>query len=176
MSDPDAPADVLDERPDLEAPLKAILAVDEEEDSWTFDDIPVNSGPFGELVGRGVVESTGNEYRLADPDAVRTALATEGQSTPGESGNQPTPDLPSSIRPAVDLTSALFVTAAVAFVGLVRIHPIDAIYRGGDIVLSGNDPYAYRHDVEQMLQGGGVSDGAGLPIGPYGSAHAASLS
>ena len=89
--------------------------------------------------------------------------------------NATTPNLPSSIRPSVDRTTALLVTAAIAFVGLVRIHPIDAIYRGGDIVLSGNDPYAYRHDVEQMPQGGGVSDGAGLPIGPYGSALAASL-
>lgn len=41
------------------------------------EDIPVESGPFGELVAHGVVERDGDEYYLADPEAVRRALVDE---------------------------------------------------------------------------------------------------
>ncbi len=51
-----------------------VLAVDDEQDGWTFDDIPIDSGQFGELVSAGIVEKDGDEYRVADPDAVRAAL------------------------------------------------------------------------------------------------------
>ena len=78
-------ADLLTDRPEFEPALRDVLAVDERRDGWTFDDVPVDSGTFGELVSRGVVESDGNEYRLADPAAVRAAL--DGEDAPASGGD-----------------------------------------------------------------------------------------
>jgi dolichyl-diphosphooligosaccharide--protein glycosyltransferase len=74
MTDGSRVAEFLSERPDLESPLEDVLEVDEQTDSWTFDDVPVDSGRFGELVSPGIVEREGEDYRVADPDAVRAAL------------------------------------------------------------------------------------------------------
>jgi len=161
MSDPDAAASVLAERPDLEGPLEAVLEVDEERGTWTFEDVPIDSGPFGELVSRGIVDPVGDEYRLADPDEVRAALA--GDDDTSETTAPSTPALSSLARPDVDRTTALLVAAAVAFVGLMRVYPVGSIYRNGDLVLSGNDPYAYRYHLERVLEG--VQDGAVVPDG-----------
>ncbi|WP_226010920.1 STT3 domain-containing protein [Halomicrobium salinisoli] len=150
--------DLLDDRPDLADPLADVLAVDAERDRWTFDDVPIDSGAFGELVARDIVEGAGDEYRLADPAAVRAALEGDAAATANGAGaeaGRPSADFSApSIGERlgeVDWTVAGFVSAALAFVALVRVHPITAIYRDGNVVLSGNDPYAYRYYVEQVL-------------------------
>ena len=56
--------ELLAERPDLEPAVKAVLAADA---PWTFHDVDVDSGAFGELVASGVVERTDDGYRVADP-------------------------------------------------------------------------------------------------------------
>ena len=71
MSDERGPRKLLDERPELESALEAALAVDDEHDEWSFDDIDVDSGAFGELVSRGIVEKRSDEYAVTDPAAVR---------------------------------------------------------------------------------------------------------
>jgi dolichyl-diphosphooligosaccharide--protein glycosyltransferase len=43
------------------------------------------------------------------------------------------------------------------FVVLVRLVSYPAVFRGPDVVLSGNDPYYYRHFVEQVLRSPSVS-------------------
>ncbi|MCU4800385.1 hypothetical protein OB920_08395 [Halobacteria archaeon HArc-gm2] len=156
MTDAGGPAELLDERPDLADPLEAVLAVDDHEDTWSFDDVPVDSGPFGELVSRGVVESAGDDYRVADPAAARAALngdagavTTDAEDASGRAA--PSFELPTT---TIDRTSAAIVAAAIAFVGLVRAHPIQSVYRDGNVVLSGNDPYYYRYWVEQALAPG----------------------
>jgi len=149
MSDEGDVGTLLEERPALRDALDAVTAVDEHNETWTFDDVPIDSGQFGELVSRGIVESVGDEYRIADPDAARVALRDETGS-----GEQPTDfdrSLPTFEWPTVDKTAALALTAALAFVALVRAHPLQAIYRNDDVVLSGNDPYYYRYWVEQVL-------------------------
>jgi len=149
-------ATVLEERPDLEPALESVLAVDEDHETWTFDDLSIESGPFGELVSRGVVESRDGGYRLADPDAVRAALRGESSAAAAtESPDVPTGgvDLPTLSLPTVDGTTAALVGGALLFVALVRAISIGDVYRGGDVVLAGNDPYFYRYWVEQVATG-----------------------
>ncbi|WP_049940771.1 MULTISPECIES: STT3 domain-containing protein [Halomicrobium] len=50
-----------------------------------------------------------------------------------------------------DRITSLALTAALAVVALVRAHPLGSVYRGGNVVLSGNDPYYYRYWVERVL-------------------------
>jgi dolichyl-diphosphooligosaccharide--protein glycosyltransferase len=65
---------LLEERPDLEPALEAVQAA---EMPWTFEDVDVDSGRFGELVSRDLVQSVEQGYRLANPEAVERALTGE---------------------------------------------------------------------------------------------------
>lgn len=51
------------------------MQVDTEHSVWTFEDIEADTGLFGELVSRGIVEKQDDGYSLADPTAVDAALA-----------------------------------------------------------------------------------------------------
>jgi len=167
MTDEGAAADLLDERPDLADHLEAVLAVDDRADTWSFDDVPVDSGPFGELVSRGVVESAGDDYRVADPAAARAALNGDMDTTDRDTRGRPDVSVDSFALPTVDRTTAAIVAAAVAFVGLVRAHPIASVYRDGNVVLSGNDPYYYRYWVERVMTSGtGALDPSALAALP----------
>ena len=64
--------ELLDERPDLEPAVEAVL---EPDPPFSFDDLDLDSGAFGELVSWGVVEKTGEGYRVPDREAVRRGLA-----------------------------------------------------------------------------------------------------
>jgi len=77
-------AGLLADRPDLADGLEAVLAVDAETDEWEFDDVPVDSGVFGEIVGQGIVEDAGDGYQVTDREAVRNALATHEASGDGD--------------------------------------------------------------------------------------------
>lgn len=173
---------LLKERPDLEAPLEDVLAVDQDQETWTFEDVPVDSGHFGELVSRGVVESAGEEYRLADAAAVRAALARDHEGEPESSSDDrsedrtlPSPTLPSPSfsRPSVSLSSLpavapwkLLLPVLILLVGLLRTIPVRGVYRDDAVVLTGNDPYFYRYLVERGVAEGGlpVSEGSGEPL------------
>jgi len=140
---------VLEERPDLRDALESVAVVDSERDTWTFEDVSIDSGTFGELVSIGIVESAGDEYRLADPDATAAALA--GEDAMADPSSTLDTSLSSFQFPALHRTTTLALTAALAFVALVRIHPLRSAYRDGNVVLSGNDPYYYRYWVERVL-------------------------
>ena len=162
MSDERGPAELLSERPEMESALESVLDADDERGGWTFDDVDVDSGTFGELVSRGVVEKDGGEYYVADPAAVRAALDGEQVDTDDGSGFDPRVALPDVEPRAVGL-----LTAAIAVVVLARAYVVGAVYRGGDIVLSGNDPYYYRYWVERVAaDAGGVVDFASLTVLP----------
>lgn len=149
MSDEGDVCAFLEERPELREALEAVVAVDQQNNTWTFDDVPINSGQFGELVSSGIVESVGDEYAIANPKATQAALFDE-QSTSLLS-SETTQSLPAVQWPTIDRTTVATLTAALTFVALVRVHPLQKIYRNGDVVLSGNDPYYYRYWVEQVL-------------------------
>ncbi len=165
MSDERAVAELLADRPDLEDAVAAALDTDEAAAGpWTFDDVPVDSGAFGELVAAGVVVEAGDGYRLADPEAARTALAGEA-TDPGDAaddaGDAPVGGVPSVARPSVDARAAGALAAVVAFVVALRLTNWPAVFRDGAVVLTGNDPYHYRVIVEDAVAGG-----LGAALGP----------
>jgi dolichyl-diphosphooligosaccharide--protein glycosyltransferase len=45
------------------------------------------------------------------------------------------------------------LVAALVLVAVVRLLPATDVYQAGTVVLSGNDPYAYRHATEAMIHG-----------------------
>lgn len=151
MADGTRVADVLEERPDLEAALSTVLAVDEDRETWTFDDVSVDSGAFGELVSRDIVVSEGDAYRLADREAVRRALSAADETT-----ETATPERSETSRslPTLDTAGLGMLVGALALVAVVRSFVAGSVFRGGDIVLAANDPYAYRYWVEQVLASG----------------------
>ncbi|MFC7228007.1 hypothetical protein N0B31_11395 [Salinirubellus salinus] len=154
MNDAQEVAALLDERPDLEAPLEAALQADAGAQSWTFDDLSVDSGRFGELVSRGVITKTDGGYQLANPQAVERALAGE-TSGAGEKRGESTSAL-SEVglsRPTLPDRRLVFALGgALAFLVLLRVvFSFSAVFRDGAVVLSSNDPYYYRYWVEQLL-------------------------
>lgn len=150
----DVTDELLDERPALEDDLRTILAVDNRTESWSFDDVPVDSGMFGELVSRGIVESIGDDYRVADPAAVRAALEDEQQPPDIESG---TDKMDLSVQlPRVDPVLAGSLVGLLALVVVLRTAAFwPSVFRGSDIVLLGNDPYFYRYWLEELFRTGG---------------------
>jgi len=165
MSDDRGAAGLLDDRPELDAALEAALAVDGEHDGWTFDDIDVDSGAFGELVSRDIVEKRGDEYAVADPTAVRRAL--DGDEAAATTASERGVDLNWLTVPDVDGRAAGLFVAALSALVLSRAYVVGSVYRGGDIVLSGNDPYYYRYFVELVAaEAGGGADIASLSVLP----------
>ncbi|MFB6141784.1 MAG: STT3 domain-containing protein [Halorientalis sp.] len=152
--DPQRVADVLADRPDLEDPLRTVAAVDADAGTWTFEDVAIDSGAFGELVSRGLVEERDGGYRLADPEAVRAALA-DGRAvdghTPGETG------LALSL-PRVDRHAAVALGGLLLVLAALRtVFSFSSVFRGEHVVLSANDPYYYRYWVETLLSDPTVS-------------------
>jgi dolichyl-diphosphooligosaccharide--protein glycosyltransferase len=138
---------LLADAPELRSALEAIRDVDREQETWTFDDIPVDSGAFGELVSEGVVESVDEEYRLADPEAVDRALDGEAdtETDVSESFEISLPDID---RTATGLLACLLVLTAA-----VRASNYPSVFRDR-VVYAANGPYAYVYVVERGLQGG----------------------
>ncbi|GGK68675.1 STT3 domain-containing protein [Haloarcula sebkhae] len=164
MSDTPGAGAVLDDRPELRDATAAVLAVDDEQDGWTFDDIPIDSGQFGELVSTGIVEKDGDEYRVADPDAVRAALNGESEVR-NDSGHGLA--LGDALRFDFDARATGLLVATLAVVFIARTYVIGSIYRCGDIVLSSNDPYYYRYHVEQVAaNAGSAADFGALSVLP----------
>jgi dolichyl-diphosphooligosaccharide--protein glycosyltransferase len=165
MSDTSKVAQLLNERPDLEPATEAALAVDATHETWTFDDLDADSGSFGELVSRGIVTKVDGEYRVADPAATRAALNEEVVTNSGAMAglSDVEVDIP---LPAVDTRVALALIGVLGLVVAFRVTTWNSIFRGGDIVLVGNDPYFYRYWAEQVAAAGGTLDFSGLSTLP----------
>jgi len=141
----------LDDHPDAEDDLEAVLALDAEAKSWTFDDVPLDSGRFGELVSRGLAEKTADgAYRLADPEAVRAALA--GDAVTGADHATDAPSVPSSFStPEVDPRVLGSLVGALALVAATRSLFYRRVLQDGHVVSPGNDPYFFRYWQLQLL-------------------------
>jgi len=147
----EAVSNLLSERPELEEDLEAILRIDDDKETWQFEDIPVDSGTFGEIVSYGIVEKANGSYRLAEPEAVREIIK---ESKPADSQ----PEVLATekwIPPDIEFptVSRKFVIEAVFVFGLVvffRLLPVRSVFGPDNIVLSSNDPYFYRFWVEQV--------------------------
>ncbi|NHN60103.1 MULTISPECIES: STT3 domain-containing protein [Halorussus] len=145
----EATDDLVAERPDLEADLREVLAVDERTDGWTFDDVPVDSGTFGELVSRDIVVKDGDEYEVSDPGSVRAGLDGDAEANQAsDTGSQLR--LSTVSLPSVSRVEAGALGGALAVVLLMRTYIFPSVFRGEYVVLPSNDPYYYRYWVEQL--------------------------
>ncbi|WP_302082948.1 STT3 domain-containing protein [Salinibaculum rarum] len=159
MTDRRRVEDLLEDRPDFEAALEDVQEVDATRETWTFDDVPIDSGTFGQLVSEGVVEKVDGEYRLANPDAVRAAI--DGEPQPATTEEPTDRDISLSLL-SIDTRGAGLLAAVLGVLVAVRLFPFQSVFRDGYIVLTGNDPYYYRYWVEQTLANGTIG---ALPLG-----------
>ena len=133
---------LLEDRPELEPAVEAVLAADE---PFGFDELDIDSGQFGELVAADLVEKTDAGYRVADRQAVEQGLAGEGTDTTERASGF-------NIELDIDRRAAVALAGALGFVFVMRtVFSIESVFRDGAVVLSGNDPYYYRYWVEQLL-------------------------
>ncbi|WP_252699111.1 MFS transporter [Natronosalvus vescus] len=147
----DATATFLEEKPDGERALEAVLEVDAEHETWTFDDVELDSGTFGELVSRGIVEKVDGEYQLVNREIVAAVVAGE------DIGAYSSDSGPSITLPSIDLgiwgdvRALLGLAGALLLVFVMRITQYGSVMRGDDVVSPGNDPYHYRYWMEELL-------------------------
>ncbi|WP_420191981.1 LamG-like jellyroll fold domain-containing protein [Haloplanus salinarum] len=144
-----ATADLLERHPRLEEDLQALLEIDND-GPWEFGDIPLDSGDFGEVVSAGIVEEADGQYRIADRSAVKMALDSEpSHETTKDTSEALLADLS---LPSVHRRAVLALVGALVVVFVVRvIFMYGSVFRNGDIVLAGNDPYLYRYWGEQLV-------------------------
>ncbi|WP_157689307.1 STT3 domain-containing protein [Haloplanus rallus] len=136
----------LEDYPDSEEALHTILELDKQ-GTWTFDDVPLDSGVFGEIVSRGIVEQADDGYQLADRQAVQAVLERD-EDTETVTHNRA---LPSITFPQIEPLVLGPVFGALLFLLLSRIFTYPSVFRDGVVVLPGNDPYFYRYWIETLL-------------------------
>jgi dolichyl-diphosphooligosaccharide--protein glycosyltransferase len=83
----EATASLLAERPELRPAVRRLLEVDAEP-PWEFQDVPLDSGEFGEVVSAGLVEKRDGGYVVADRAAIEAAVAEFGDGSGGQRGDQ----------------------------------------------------------------------------------------
>ncbi|MXR50449.1 MFS transporter [Halovenus sp. WSH3] len=140
----------LDDHPEHEDTLETLLAHQKEHGSWEFDDAPIDSGAFGELVSRPFVEEADDDYRFADRHAVERALA--GDDADAETTASTELDLDLDIAfPAPDRRALAGLLAVLAVVVAARSLFFGSVFRDGLIVSPANDPYFYRYWQSRLL-------------------------
>ena len=106
----------LEDHPDLEDALRTLLDHEQTSGSWGFDDTPLGSGRFGELVSREFVKPTdGDAYRFADRETVKSVLEGDAGTTTATTSGVDSPDFDISL-PEIDVRLAGMFTAALALV------------------------------------------------------------
>ncbi|RQG93825.1 MFS transporter [Natrarchaeobius chitinivorans] len=172
MADEPTPADVADasiafrdEYDDGREALESILAVDADHDTWTFEDVPLDSGTFGELVSRGIVTNVDGEYRVSSRTGVRAGLdgteLSDGPSRPSISLSSPV---------SIDVRAVGALLASLALLFGMRVLNYRSVMRGDHVVSPANDPYYYRYWMEELLaESDGVTDASVLASMPDGT-------
>lgn len=148
---------LLCEQPDLEEALQAVFEVDAEQETWTFTDLPIDSGSFGKLVSRGIIERVDGEYRIAEPEVVQTVL--EGDDLGNSEQSSAIGFTVSDVFSVKDQREIGALVGALTLVFIMRITGYQRILRDGRVVSPSNDPYFYRYWMEQLLaQSSGPTD------------------
>ena len=151
----------LDDHPEAEATLAELVERDRTSESWRFEDTELDSGRFGELVSRGIAESAGDGYRLADREAVAAVVTADETvdtgSTEPDDPERPTSGDRSDRRlwtgvPTVDRGVLAALVAALSVVALARALYFSRVFREGLVVSPANDPYFYRYWQAQLLE------------------------
>lgn len=164
----EATRELLEDRPELEDAVRSVLEADKRADGpWTFHDADVDSGAFGELVSRGVVEKVDGDYRVPDPTAVRSAIEGEAPDEDGRIDGSTLRGLSllsglsfdgapllARVRSAgwAQPPALLGLVAALFLVAAMRLTQYSAVFRDGRVVSPANDPYFYRYWIEELLE------------------------
>lgn len=141
----DATTSFLADHEDGEQALDAVLKVDADAETWTFDDVALGSGTFGELVSRGIVEKQNGEYRVAEHSVVQSVLAGE------EIATDQSDDRSLSFEYDIDLRALSALLGALAVVAAARTLVYNRVFQRGYVVSPGNDPYFFRYWMERLL-------------------------
>ncbi|QLK26805.1 MFS transporter [Natrinema zhouii] len=147
----DATASFLEDRDDGNQALEIVLAADANHETWTFDDVDLDSGTFGELVSRGIVTKVDGAYRVADPAVVESVMA--GEELEPETGTASSGfdlDL-ERLRDAVDLRALTALLGALLVVAAARMTAFRSVFQQGYVVSPGNDPYYFRYWMEELM-------------------------
>ena len=166
---------IIDDRPETQHIFNEILRIDDEHTVWTFEDIEADTGLFGELVSRGVIEKHNNGYSLANPTAVDSALAhrdnlddtenikstelatdgsrssiSESKSDNNSSRHLLNDRVNNSIdwglsTLSIDRDRILPIVGVLALVIAFRLVAVRNVFQEGYVLLLGNDPYFYRY-------------------------------
>lgn len=167
-----ATRDFLATHPEAEAALTSLLKRDTHDEPWSFDDIQLDSGQFGELVARDLATTVDGGYRLTNPDAIRagieagpapadspsvdTGVQTDSQSH-STAADSRLPQLLSRVT-ATPLTLLGLVGALLSVAG-ARLVSAPAVFRQGFVVSPANDAYFFRYWQERLAsQADGLFD------------------
>lgn len=156
----------LADHPGSQSALTELLALDQREGTWVFAQTNMDSGRFGELVSRGIVETVNDEYQIAHREAVRAALENDAfEPDSAESG---------SILPAIsislDFGAIGGLVGALAVVVIGRAWTYFSVFQQGYVVSPANDPYYYRYWQAQLLEiSGGLADTSVIASLPGGA-------
>ncbi|WP_227379420.1 LamG-like jellyroll fold domain-containing protein [Haladaptatus halobius] len=134
---------LIREDPERTAALREILAIDERRERWSPEDVSVDAALFQELVSEGVVVRNGDGARVTDSAAIRRVL--DSNYAPNETSANRWMRISGRVLALFAISGAL---ALVIGVRVAFIHHM--VFRNGDVVLAGNDPYYYRYWVEQL--------------------------
>ncbi|MCU4926488.1 MFS transporter [Halobacteria archaeon AArc-dxtr1] len=161
----------LEERDDGEAVLEAVLAVDAEHETWTFDDVALDSGTFGEIVSRDLVEKHAGAYRLVEPEVVAAVVAGEEiESASASDGGSLFGGSSFDLGRWGDRRAMAGLLGALAVLFVLRILNYRSVFQDGHVVSPANDPYHYRYWMETLLADSeGITDYGvitDLPSGP----------
>ena len=165
-----AAREFLADHPAAEDALAALVERDAQGEPWTFADIALDSGQFGELVARHLAREVDDGYRLANPDAIRAAIeagpAVPEDESAGERRDTNAAGPPDGTGDDTDDTdgvssgfSAALDVDAVTLLGLVgtllavagaRLVAAPAVFRQGFVVSPANDTYFFRYWQERL--------------------------
>jgi len=157
----EAAREYLEDHPETEDALVALLVRDADDETWTFKEIELNSGQFGELVSRDLATAVDDGYRLQNPDAIRAAIDTVGsdRAVDPTTTDATSPDTTSSaitspgfittLLPS-DFRTALAVVGALVTVVAARLVGAPAVFQDGYVVSPANDTYFFRYWQERL--------------------------
>ncbi|KOX96773.1 hypothetical protein [Halorubrum tropicale] len=165
-----AAREFLADHPDAEDAFAALVERDARGEPWTFADIDLDSGRFGELVARDLAREVDTGYRLENPNAIRAAIesgpadaadttdtATNSSTVPeGSNGNASETAAGDSVMSQVSSVAAV---DALTFLGLLggllavagaRLVAAPAVFQRGFVVSPSNDTYFFRYWQERL--------------------------